>query len=52
MMIAKIAGIAQIAEVVLSSHRRSFRAIFNFGNYPILAILAIRIDLTLLSAVK
>jgi hypothetical protein len=39
-MIAKIAGIAIIAKIfprVADSHR----TVFNFGNYPILAILAI-----------
>jgi hypothetical protein len=52
MRIAKTAGIAKIAEIVLSSRRSWSRVVFNFGNYPILAILAIRVDLTLLSAVK
>jgi len=52
MIIAKIAGIAKTAEIVLSSWRSRFRAVFNFGNCRILAILAIRADLTLLSAVK
>jgi hypothetical protein len=45
--IAKIAGIAKIYFRVSSDCE-----FFNFGNYPILAILGIRVDLTLLSAVQ
>jgi hypothetical protein len=50
-MIAKIAESAKIAKIcfrLVNSHCR----IFNFGNYPILAILAIRDHFSLLSSVR
>jgi len=52
MNIAKIAKIAKIAEIVRSSRRCWSGVLFNFGNYPILAILAIGRDLLPLSGVQ
>jgi len=48
MRIAKIAGIAIIAKI-FSCVADSHRMVFNFGKYPILAILAIRDHFLLLS---
>jgi hypothetical protein len=51
MSIAKIAEIAKIAKIPFDTSDRH-RLVFNFGNYPILAIMAIRDHFSLLSSVR
>jgi hypothetical protein len=50
-MIAKIAEFPKIAKISFGPADRH-RLVFNFGNYPILAIMAIRDHFSLLSSVR